>query len=119
MNKQEIEEMQQIIIDRDILDPDGWGETKINYESNEIAKCLFEEGYHKTIWHKVADGDLPEYNEYVLGIFAEHNTPTVCRLTKVERLNYQGDMWDMDYDEDEYHLLAEIVAWTEIPEYKE
>lgn len=91
-----------------------------------ITEYLQKQGYGKvedhkkqSVWHKVADGDLPEYGRHVLGIMAESNVPTVCSLKKFGHSKIYADLWDMQIDDDNYHGLNEIIAWTEIPEYKE
>lgn len=66
----------------------------------------------KTVWHKVADGDLPK--DY------EHQILTVNHNGYYEVVNFDknGDFWVYD-DYCHKYVLSGIVAWTELPEYKE
>ena len=76
----------------------------------DAANEILNLGYHKTIWHKVADGDLPEeYPEvrfvsktgyYHIGVYV-----------KVKNAFYVDG--DIKYD------IDEVVAWTELPTYEE
>lgn len=77
----------------------------------DAADEILNIGYHKTTWHKVADGDLPKNTkklvvfldanyEYHIGSYAE----------KDETFNaYTGFGMGKKY----------VIAWTELPEYKE
>ena len=62
----------------------------------------------KPKWHKVADGDLPEYRYYVL----------VSRGTRTDKALYNKyeEKWYSYYDDDE---LDNVTAWCEIPKYEE
>ena len=61
----------------------------------------------KPKWHKVADGDLPEYRYYVL----------VSRGTRTDKALYNKyeEKWYSYYDDDE---LDNVTAWCEIPKYE-
>ena len=62
----------------------------------------------KPKWHKVADGDLPEYRYYVL----------VSRGTRTDKALYNKyeEKWYSYYDDDE---LDNVTAWCEIPKFEE
>ena len=77
--------------------------------AEEWAEKILSLGYHKTIWHKVAD-DYPEEEKYVL-CFTEYNEMHVWKLRRVGGAPYWAD------SEDHYH--GHVVAWTELPKYKE
>ena len=59
-------------------------------------------------WHKVADGDLPEYRYYVL----------VSRGTRTDKALYNKyeEKWYSYYDDDE---LDSVTAWCEIPKFED
>lgn len=61
----------------------------------------------KPKWHKVADGDLPEYRYYVL----------VSRGTRTDKALYNKyeEKWYSYYDDDE---LDSVTAWCEIPKFE-
>lgn len=74
-----------------------------------IGICSFLAGLKagKPKWHKVADGDLPEYRYYVL----------VSRGTRTDKALYNKyeEKWYSYYDDE----LDNVTAWCEIPKYKE
>ena len=74
----------------------------------EAAKEGFLAGLKagKPKWHKVADGDLPEYRYYVL----------VSRGTRTDKALYNKyeEKWYSYYDDDE---VDGVTAWCEIPKY--
>lgn len=74
-----------------------------------VSKYLISEGWTKQIWHKVADGDLPEYAGRYLVILDDESLPEYC----VDSYKYfwGGKRWV--YNE------GRVIAWAELPEYKE
>ena len=77
-----------------------------------IAEELYNAGYHKAIWHKVADGDLPkDYEHWFL-------TVNDNGYYEVANFNKNGDFWVYD-DYCHKYVLSGIIAWTELPKYKE
>lgn len=62
----------------------------------------------KPKWHKVADGDLPEYRYYVL----------VSRGTRTDKALYNKyeEKWYSYYDDDE---LDNVTAWCELQKFEE
>lgn len=84
-----------------------------------IAEALYNAGYHKTVWHKVADGDLPEIYRSVL--VAVKRTVKDCDdyifTTIGNREPYTMDVaiWDIQG----LSFSDKIIAWTELPKYKE
>ena len=81
-----------------------------HFDYDKTAAALDKLGYHRTIWHKVADGDYPEEEKYVL-CFTEYNEMHVWKLRRVGDAPYWAD------SEDHYH--GHVVAWTELPIYEE
>lgn len=81
-----------------------------------VAEELVKIGYHKQIWHKVADGDLPKVNELVLCLRSDryNNRFTTGCLPPSSRTI----LWDLSDNDDTYESLNSIVAWTELPEYR-
>lgn len=87
-------------------------------DSEKFAEVLVENGYHKTIWHKVADGDLPkECTE----IYCCYNCPI--------GLAYDICSYFTDYGEETPHFYYydseegwirqdDVIAWTELPKYQ-
>lgn len=76
----------------------------------EYAKQLVEEGYHKTIWHKVADGDLPKKYKEVLLLGKDHNY-YIGSYAKDEESFHTDIGFDMDKNK--------VIVWTELPKYEE
>ena len=85
---------------------------------NALQTCAIKESLKQTYlaglkagkpkWHKVADGDLPEYRYYVL----------VSRGTRTDKALYNKyeEKWYSYYDDDE---LDSVTAWCEVPKYTE
>lgn len=81
----------------------------------------------KGVWHKVADGDLPELEEVVLiafkdgglettiGYLREYNVYKTWQI-RDEIIGTRKGWVTIDY---EIFRLNEVVAWTELPEYEE
>lgn len=84
------------------------------------AENLIARGYQKVKWHKVSEGDLPEFDDEVLisyktksgGLWTaiSHLSKKVCEKGVVK-------YWCTD----SYGIIDfnEVIAWMEIPEYKE
>ena len=79
-------------------------------DAKEIAKTLDILGYRKIVWHKVAEDDLPTDSKEIRWI---DNTNSY----------YNGfyDSNDQQFCADVgcYFNEDEVVAWTELPAYKE
>lgn len=76
----------------------------------DAADEILNLGYHKTVWHKVSDGDLPEeYNEvrFITDTGYYHNG---CYVKVKNAFYYDGDI---------KYNLDEVIAWTELPTYEE
>lgn len=85
----------------------------IDFEAT--AKNLSKMGYHKIKWHKVSEGDFPHTGTRVLGYYVKdgHGLYDFCYYgfpvkSKFARITVWGDS-----------QLVEVLAWMEIPEYKE
>ena len=81
----------------------------------------------KGVWHKVADGDLPELEEIVLIAFKDRGLETTIGYLREYNVYKTWQIRDeiigtrkgwatIDH---EIFRFDEIVAWTELPEYKE
>lgn len=84
-----------------------------NAEPDDLAEKLYNAGYHKTIWHKVADGDLPKETSLYL-----------CKMIYNEfyRSEYKVLLFNTMYgfyDNGLSITKGEVIAWTELPTYKE
>lgn len=122
MDIKEMEEMGRKICYRS----DVFNTCEACLEYNHASRCYYHEyaeifsdaGYHKTVWHKVADGDLPKQkkdNVIAMPVQAcckneigiEFNSPcyfffidnTFRNLNSTKTLN--------------------VIAWTELPIYEE
>ena len=89
---------------------ENWEHYEEGQNDSEALKQAFLAGLKagKPKWHKVADGDLPEYRYYVL----------VSRGTRTDKALYNKyeEKWYSYYDDDE---LDNVTAWCEIPKYEE
>lgn len=85
---------------------------------HEYAKAFINAGYRKTVWHKVADGDLPkQLNKdhvavpvqvcYVNGIGLKINSP--CYFFFI----------DNQFRALNSNVTLDVIAWTELPTYEE
>lgn len=71
------------------------------------ARKFFNKGYHKIIWHKVANNDLPKEDGWYY-----------CLYLKDNDVKYYDKMLFM-YGKFLQGFLYKIIAWTELPKYKE
>lgn len=84
------------------------GKVTKTVDTGLIAKDIINAGYSKTIWHKVADGDLPTENKDSVLIINDLGLYKITKYhTKVGFIS-PTDYW---YDN--------IVAWTDLPIYEE
>lgn len=97
------------------------------YDNDELpclavlqAERLYNAGYRKTVWHKVADGDLPpeqephtEAKQYWCH-FDDNSGYTLAYFNDYDKTFY-------DYCDDERprtYKITGIDFWTELPTYK-
>ena len=85
-------------------------------DAKEISKVLLKLGYHKTIWHKVADGDLPKNSNYVLVVYHYYSIISYAIACYKGQLN-NFRKWSTTDDYFKYD--DDVIAWTQLPEYKE
>lgn len=72
------------------------------------AEKILSLGYHKTVWHKVADGDLPEYAGLYLVVCGDKSLP-----------EYDVDFYENHKDGKRWvHNEGRVIAWTEPPTYE-
>lgn len=84
-----------------------WGEEHFDYD--KVANALDKIGYRKIVWHKVADGDLPEYAGLYLVVCEDESLP-----------EYDVDFYENYKDGKRWiHNEGRVIAWTELPTYKE
>lgn len=80
----------------------------------ELSKALVNAGYHKQVWHKVADGDLPPANTDVLCFGKLRGTRQKAYDLNV--YSYVERCWyGFGFRTDE---IDEVIAWTELPKYE-
>ena len=94
-------------------------------EYNHASRCYYHEyaeifsnaGYHKTIWHKVADGDLPkQLNKDVIAMPVQ-----VCYRNDIGiKINSPCYFF---FIENKFKALnstktLNVIAWTELPIYE-
>lgn len=83
-----------------------------------IAEELYSAGYRKTIWHKVVEGDLPKRSNKDI-----HAVPVQAYYEDSNGLKSNGPLYYFFLD-NSFHTLGnprvvKVIAWTELPEYKE
>ena len=93
-----------------VIIENGSGEVVTAFEA---AQALIKAGYHKTIWHKVADGDLPK-----------KTTLYLCKMiyNEIDKYEYKVLLFNTVYGFYYNGLLInnnKVIAWTELPKYKE
>lgn len=90
------------------------------YDNDELpclavlqAKALYNAGYRKTVWHKVAAGDLPKED---MEVFCYDGQDYVFgTLTFVDFFNEK--LWDLRNSE-YYEEINKVIVWTELPKYE-
>ena len=95
--------------------PTQWEDSEAEVDCEETAKNLTKMGYQKVKWHKVSEGDFPHTGTRVLGYYVKdgHELYDFCYYgvpakSKFARITVWGDS-----------EIVDIIAWMEIPEYKE
>ena len=79
----------------------------------EMGKALYNLGYRKIVWHKVADGDLPKKTSLYL-----------CKMIYEETYNYEYKvlLFNTIYGFHDNGLSISndtVIAWTELAKYEE
>lgn len=69
-----------------------------------VSEYLIDMGWTKPIWHKVADGDLPEYGGLYLVVCGDASLPEYD-VDSYETFWY-GKRW--------IHNEGRVIAWTEL-----
>lgn len=121
MNPQEIEKMGRSICTRS----ETWCSCKECMEYHHASRCyyhmyaeiFYNAGYHKTVWHKVADGDLPKpENCNVIAI------PVQACYTNEMGIKINGPCCFFFIDNTFRSLniakTLNVIAWTELPIYE-
>ena len=80
------------------------------------ASKFFSKGYHKTIWHKVADGDLPTHQGqkvWLCTISEDYFMANYYDDTEV------GGKRFFEVASEGRIILSNVLAWAELPQYEE
>lgn len=117
----EIEEMARKICFKSGI----WETCKRCLEYNNITRCychdyvkiFIDAGYHKTVWHKVADGDLPKQeNGNVIAM------PVQACYTNEIGIKVNGPCYFFfitgNFRELNSARTLDVIAWTELPIYE-
>lgn len=80
------------------------------FDYDKTATELDGLGYHKTIWHKVADGDLPKDDRSIRWF-----DKGKCYIEGY----YDTGTEKFVVDCDNYFYKDKVIAWTELPTYEE
>ena len=111
MNKEQIEEMARELFN---IKTQVYSPFTNKYDGKDkffaIAEELTKQGYHKTIWHKVSDGDLPKKYKEVLLLGKDYNY-YIGSYAKDDESFHTDIGFDMDKNE--------VIAWTELSKYEE
>lgn len=88
---------------------------KCNYKN--YAEEFYDYGYRKTVWHKVADGDLPKQeNGNVIAM------PVQACYTNEIGIKINGPCYFFfitgNFRELNSARTLDVIAWTELPKYK-
>jgi len=122
MKEELIKEMERnlsLVVDYDEYQEDcGYGDqTYIEFEYNKMAKELIDMGWTKPVWHKVSENDLPT---------RQGQKVWLCTTNKDYFMaNYYDDtpVGGKQFFEiasmGSRITLLNVIAWTELPEYKE
>lgn len=86
-------------------------EAKYYVEEKDIAEALYNAGYRKTVWHKVADGDLPNGIQDVIVALKSPNG----YITTVANYNKDGKFVLYGLGE---IVIKKVIIWTELPKYE-
>lgn len=80
----------------------------------ELAEALYNAGYRKTVWHKVADGDLPNDKRDIVLYFelGDQIRSTASGYYDICVSNFVVYDFGAVRNQD-------VIAWTELPRYEE
>ena len=99
----------------------------------EIGRALYILGYRKTIWHNIADNDLPsKTGKYlIMNNRGNYDVLIYCIEDKLgpydedydfekddNMMNIKKGFNDFDSESCEYFITDSVVAWMEIPKYE-
>lgn len=84
----------------------------------DTANEILNLGYHKTIWHKVAEGDLPKRANKDI-----HAVPVQTYYEDSNGMKSNGPLYYFFLD-NSFHTLGNpkavnVIAWAELPKYEE
>ena len=85
------------------------GKVTKTVDTSLIAKDIINANYHRTVWHKIADGDLPEHIGPYLIVYKDESVP-----------EYDVDFYENFWDGKRWvYNEGRVIAWTELPLYEE
>lgn len=127
MTKQEqIEEMAKVLIDlldRETVDKFIENEkgdlVRIEtYSLASVAEALYNAGYRRIVWHKVADGDFPKRHDGEVCAI-----PVQAYYIDRYGIKSNGPLYYFFID-NTFHSIGvpdavNVIAWTELPKYEE
>lgn len=84
----------------------------------DYAEAFINAGYHRTVWHKVADGDLPKQeNGDVIAM------PVQACIENDIGIKMHSPCYfffiDNTFRSLNSNLTLDVIAWTELPIYEE
>lgn len=108
-----IKEISDIISDHIEFCDVGGGSVSI--DEDEAAKAIYDAGYRKQIWHKVADEELPETDKLVL-CFKRDGRGNRRYTTGYLDCN---SLWLLQDGSIFPERIDVVIAWAELLEYEE
>lgn len=110
MNK-EIEEIAKDLSTILLAEAEYYCDSEGGIVTEKFAERLFNAGYRKTVWHKVADGDLPKDDSNIIFTITIDGIPS----STVGWYNARTGVFVS------YHFgtFDNVTAWTELPRYEE
>lgn len=85
----------------------------------EVGRALYNLGYRKTIWHKIADNDLPTDIEWKIIYY--HQYPTEGSGTAYIAAYYSQifDSFITPGLDHPFIAIDRVIAWTDCPKFEE
>lgn len=96
-------------------------------EPDELAEKLYNAGYHKTIWHKVAEGTWKVIPRDMMLLFViqyeDINTGEIIKQVIPGSIDGESNCLHLhcasSKDTPNNRNTEDVIAWTELPTYKE
>lgn len=106
MSKEENQNIEELANEIAFIFVNKCNKDGIKYET--IAEDLYNAGYRKQVWHKVANGDLPSITDAYLCEMKWHGLDVL--FYSIER-GFFSSGYPINKDD--------VIAWTELPKYEE